>query len=40
MMLWRRKTRWVGALAAVSFLVNAGLAEIFIKHAVIAYSKS
>ena len=34
MMLWRRKTRWVGALAAVSFLVNAGLAEIFIKHAV------
>ena len=34
LLLWRRRTRWVGALAAVSFLVNAGLAELFIKHAV------
>lgn len=34
LLLLRRRTRWVGALAAVSFLVNAGLAEIFIKHAV------
>ena len=34
LLLWRRRTRWVGALAAVSFLVNAGLAELIIKHAV------
>ena len=31
LLLWRRRTRWVGALAAVSFLVNAGLAELFIR---------
>lgn len=33
-LLMKRQTRWFGFLALMAFLLNAGLAEIFLKHAI------